>query len=57
MSNKTVSRYVIGGYFCVLERDWSDICERDKDDVFTLRQVATAACVIIFGYFGGLRGE
>ena len=33
---------VIDGCFRVLERDWSDIWDRNKDDVFALRWVATA---------------
>ena len=57
MLDKAVSLYVIGGCFRVLERDWSDIWDRDKDDVFALRRVAMAACVMIAGYFGGLQGE
>ena len=57
LADKAVSRYVIDGYFLVLEKDWSEIWDHDKDDVFTLRRVAMAACVIIAGYFGGLPGE
>ena len=57
LPDKAVSNYVIGGCFCVLERDWSDIWDLDKDNVFTLHRVVTAACVIIARYFGGLRGE
>ena len=57
LPNKAVSRYVIDGCFRVLERDLSDIWDRDKNDVFALWRVATAACVIIAGYFKGLQGE
>ena len=57
LPDKAVSRYVIGGCFCVLERDWSNIWDRDKNNVCALWRVATAACVIIAGYFGGLWGE
>ena len=57
LPDKAVSRYVIDGSFWLLGRDWSDIWEHDKNDVFALRRVATAACVILAGYFGGLRGD
>ena len=57
LPDKAVSRYVIGGCFNVLTRWWDDIIERDKTDTFALRRVATAACIIISGYYGGLRGE
>ena len=57
LPDKAVSRYVFGACFLVLEKDWHDIWEHDKKDYFALHRVATAACVIIVGYFGGLRGE
>ena len=41
----------------MLDKDWNDIWERNKEDFFTLHWVATASCVIIVGYFGGLQGE
>ena len=57
LPDKAASRYVIDACFSLLERNWSDIWERDKHDGFALRRVATAACLILAGYFGGLRGE
>ena len=41
----------------MLERDWNNIWERDKEDLYGLCLVATAVCVIITGYFRGLQGE
>lgn len=32
LPNKAVSTYVIGGCSCVLERDWNDFWEGDKED-------------------------
>ena len=43
--------------FCVLQRYWTDIWDCDKEDFSALCWVATAACVIIAGYFGGLQGK
>ena len=57
LPDKAVSRYVVIACFRVLDREWNDIRERDKEDYFALQRVATAACVIIAGYFGGLQGE
>ena len=45
LPNNAVSRYVIDGCFCMLERDWSDIWDRNKNDVFALWRIATAVCV------------
>ena len=36
LPDKAVSRYVIDACFSLLERDWSDIWERDKHDGFAL---------------------
>ena len=57
MPDKAVSRYIIRGCFRVLAREWNNIIERDNDDVYGLRQIATTACVIIAEYYTGLRGE
>ena len=54
LPDKSVSYYIIGGCFRVLERNWNDIWDRGKGNIFALRCVATAACVIIAGYFRGL---
>ena len=48
---------MVGGCFCVLEKDLNNIWDCDKEDLFALRRVATATCVIIAGYFGDLQGE
>ena len=57
LPDKAVSRYVIDGCFCLLECEWIDIWEQEKHDIFALWQIATAACVILAEYFGGLRGK
>ena len=54
LPDKAVSCYVVIACFCVLDKDWNNIWERNKEDYFALQRVATAACVIIAGYFGGL---
>lgn len=47
LPDKAVSIYVIGGCFKVLAREWNDIIERNKDNIYGLRHVAMVACVII----------
>ena len=54
LPDKAVSWHVIDGCFRLLEREWSNIWERDKHDIFALQRVATAACMILAGHFGGL---
>ena len=36
LPDKAVSRHMIDGCFRLLEREWSDIWERDKHDIFLL---------------------
>ena len=39
LPDKAVSRYVIGGCFYLLEKDWNNIWEEDKEDLHGLRRV------------------
>ena len=50
LPNKAVNRYVIGGCFRILAREWNNIIERDTDILYGLHCVATAVCVIVAGY-------
>lgn len=36
LPDKAVSRYGVGECFCVLEREWNDTWDRDKEDYFAL---------------------
>ena len=53
LPDKAVSRYVIRGCFSVLEDNW----ERYGIDNYFKLSISKAACIIITGYYGGLRGE
>lgn len=57
LPDKAVSSYVIDGCLCLLERDWNDIWEQDKEGLYGLRLMATATCVIIERSFRGLGEE
>ena len=51
--DKAVSRYVIGECFELGELIWNS----NEFDPYTRRQIARTMCIIITGYYGGLRGE
>ena len=48
-----VDRYVIRGCFEVAQ----DIWDNNPMDVFARKEIEKAICIVISGYFGGLRGE
>ena len=48
-----VSRYVVRSSLEILEESWQEPGNNVNHQI----EVATAACIIISGYFGGLRGE
>lgn len=53
MPNKATSRYVIRGCFTVLDHNWDFF----GIDNYSKLSISRAACIIITGYYGGLRGE
>lgn len=51
--DKAISRYVIRGCFVVFEYHW----EAYGVDPYSRMLIAKAACIVITGYYGSLRGE
>ena len=45
LPGKAFSKFVIGGCFKVLARELKDVIERDKDNLYVLRCVATVGCM------------
>ena len=51
--DRAVSRSIVGEYFELGEIIW----DGNEFDPYTRRQIARTLCLIITGYYGGLRGE
>ena len=51
--DRAVDRYVIGGCFELGEAIWNG----NASDPYTRHQIARTMCIIILGYYRGLRGE
>ena len=51
--DEAVSRYVVRSSLEILEESWQEPGKNVNHQI----DVATAACIIISGYFGGLRGK
>ena len=55
LPNQVVSCHIMRQCFVVLEENWSSFFE--FGDEYSLLRIAQSACVLIAGYFAGLRGE
>ena len=53
LPNRAISQYEMKACFEILENQWNG----SQLDKYRLKQTATTGCILIAGYFGGLRGE